>query len=106
MAVKDIKLTPNALKVLERRYLLKDGEGRVVETPEELFRRVARAVAAVDEGYEPGTAALREQVYFDMMASLTFLPNSPALMNAGTKIGQYSACFVIPVGDSVKEIFG
>jgi ribonucleoside-diphosphate reductase alpha chain len=106
MAVKDIKLTPNALKVLERRYLLKDAEGRVVETPEKLFRRVARAIAEVDEAYAPGTASRREDVYYDMMSSLEFLPNSPTLMNAGTRIGQYSACFVIPVGDSVKEIFG
>jgi ribonucleoside-diphosphate reductase alpha chain len=106
MAVKDIKLTPNALKVLERRYLLKDAEGRVVETPEKLFRRVAHAIAEVDDTYAPGTAARREDIYYDMMSSLEFLPNSPTLMNAGTRIGQYSACFVIPVGDSVKEIFG
>lgn len=106
MKVSDIKLTPNALKVLERRYLLKDAEGAVIESPEQLFRRVARAIAAVDEVYEPGSAAKREEVYYDMMAKLEFLPNSPTLMNAGTKIGQCSACFVIPVGDSVHEIFG
>ena len=98
------KLSGNALKVLERRYLLKDGEGNVIEGPGGLFRRVARAVAGVDARYGED-AREREEVYFDLMSSLQFLPNSPTLMNAGTRIGQYSACFVIPVGDSMKEIF-
>lgn len=98
------KLTGNALKVLERRYLLKDGGGNVIEEPDGLFRRVAKAVAAVDARYGE-KAGEREEVYFDLMSSLRFLPNSPTLMNAGTRIGQYSACFVIPVGDSMKEIF-
>ncbi|HLB24733.1 MAG TPA: adenosylcobalamin-dependent ribonucleoside-diphosphate reductase [Nitrospirota bacterium] len=105
MAVKEIKLTENALKVLERRYLAKDAGGRVVETPEELFRRVARTIAEVDERYEPGSGRAREELYYDMMAGLEFLPNSPTLMNAGTRVGQFSACFVIPVGDSMREIF-
>ena len=98
------KLTGNALKVLERRYLLKDGGGNVIEDPDGLFRRVAKAVAAVDARYGE-KAGEREEVYFGLMSSLQFLPNSPTLMNAGTRIGQYSACFVIPVGDSMKEIF-
>jgi ribonucleoside-diphosphate reductase alpha chain len=106
MPIKEIKLTENALRVLEKRYLAKDGEGRVVETPEELFRRVARTVAEVDAKYDGDAVRTeRENVYFDMMASLKFMPNSPTLMNAGTRLGQLSACFVIPVRDSIKEIF-
>ena len=106
MAIKEINLTENARRVLENRYLVKDGEGRVVETPEELFRRVAKTVADVDAKYEGETVrAGREDVYFDMMASLKFMPNSPTLMNAGTRLGQLSACFVIPVNDSIREIF-
>ncbi|HID96340.1 MAG TPA: ribonucleotide reductase, partial [Candidatus Latescibacteria bacterium] len=91
-------LTPNALKVLESRYLQKDEDGKVVETPDEMFRRVARAVAS-------GDPLGGEEDFFNMMASREFLPNSPTLMNAGTDIGQLSACFVLPVGDSMEEIF-
>ncbi len=101
-----IELTENALRVLEKRYLKKDRKGRVIETPEGLFRRVAHTIAAADEKYAPGMGAGREEVYYRMMSELKFLPNSPTLMNAGTRIKQYSACFVIPVGDSVKKIFG
>jgi len=107
MSLREIKLTENAIRVLEKRYLAKDAEGRVIETLEGLFRRVARTVAEVDIKYNSGISlAERENLYFDMLASLEFLPNSPTLMNAGTKLGQLSACFVIPVGDSIKEIFG
>ncbi len=107
MTVKDIKLTRNALTVLERRYLARDSEGKVAETPEDLFRRVARAVALVDVKYDPrASLGEREAAYYDMLSSLLFLPNSPTLMNAGTRVGQLSACFVVPVGDSIKEIFG
>ncbi|MDY6864920.1 MAG: ribonucleotide reductase N-terminal alpha domain-containing protein, partial [Halobacteriota archaeon] len=96
------ELSINAKKVLERRYLLKDGkEGGASETPEQMFRRVARAVSAVEE--EPLEA---EQRFYNMMASLQFLPNSPTLMNAGTENGQLSACFVLPVEDSIGGIFG
>lgn len=101
------KLTLNAIKVLERRYLLKDLEGRFIETPAQMFRRVARAVAAVERQYdndENVTAALEEEFY-RMMFNLEFLPNSPTLMNAGTEIGQLSACFVLPVEDSIPAIF-
>ena len=92
--------------MLERRYLRKNRTGRVIETPEGLFRRVAKTIAAADEKYSPGTGPSREEIYYRMMSELRFLPNSPTLMNAGTSIKQYSACFVIPVGDSVKKIFG
>jgi ribonucleoside-diphosphate reductase alpha chain len=101
-----IQLTENALVTLKSRYLRKDEQGRVTETPEELFRRVARAVAAAEDSHvgKKGVAEA-EKRFFRMMASLTFLPNSPTLMNAGTELGQLSACFVLPVGDSLPEIF-
>ena len=102
----ETRLTDNALRVLERRYLRKNRTGRVIETPEGLFRRVAKTIAAADERYSPGTGPSRGDIYYRMMSELKFLPNSPTLMNAGTSIKQYSACFVIPVGDSVKKIFG
>jgi len=106
MAAHQAVLTENALKVLEKRYLLKDRDGNPIETPDGLFRRVARAVAEAEHGYGTGEEPdEREEVYYKMMASLKFLPNSPTLMNAGTSLGQLSACFVLPVGDSIKEIF-
>src|SRR6266702_7198628 len=97
-------LTPNAQTVLERRYLLRDGTGQPVEKPAELFRRVAHAVAAPDARYgaDPRVA---EDRFFERMASLELLPNSPTLMNAGRELGQLAACFVVPVGDSMQEIF-
>ncbi len=101
------KLAPNALKVLERRYLKKNEEGRVVETPEELFRRVAKTIAAADRQYgrpEEDIRALEEEFY-GIMTGLSFLPNSPTLMNAGRRLGQLSACFVLPVGDAMESIF-
>jgi ribonucleoside-diphosphate reductase alpha chain len=103
----DIHLSSNARKVLERRYLLKDEQGRIVESPREMFQRVAKAVAEADLLYDKGTDVKElEQELFDLMVNLDFLPNSPTLMNAGTEIGQLSACFVLPVGDSIREIFG
>src|SRR5262249_45022679 len=101
------EITPNARLVLEHRYLLKDDHGAVVETPDQLFRRVAAAIAEADRIHEgPLEAARMEERYADAMTRLLFLPNSPTLMNAATPIGQLAACFVIPVGDSIPEIFG
>ena len=102
----DLKLTLNALSVLERRYLQKDDEGNVIETPAQMFRRVAKAVAAPDALYDRGAdLKAAEKEFYDVMTRLEFLPNSPTLMNAGTEIGQLSACFVLPVPDSIEGIF-
>jgi len=102
----DLKLSLNAIRVLEKRYLRKDASAHIVETPSQMFRRVAEAVAAADERYE-GAAAARKSAerFYKMMSSLEFLPNSPTLMNAGTDLGQLSACFVLPVEDSMDGIF-
>ena len=102
----DLKLPLNAIRILQRRYLRKDEEGRVVETPSEMFSRVAEAMADVDNKYEGKRAATESRErFFDMLSRLDFLPNSPTLMNAGTELGQLSACFVIPVEDSMESIF-
>jgi len=102
----DLKLGVNAVQVLKRRYLLKDEEGRVIETPSQMFRRVARAIAAVDLQYDRKADLKKtEDEFYRLMANLEFLPNSPTLMNAGTDIGQLSACFVLPVEDSIEGIF-
>lgn len=100
------KLSFNALKVLERRYLLKDELGKIIETPQEMFRRVASFIAHVDLLYDKNTDVDRlEEDFYHLMANLEFLPNSPTLMNAGTSMNQLSACFVLPVPDSVEGIF-
>jgi ribonucleoside-diphosphate reductase alpha chain len=104
--VDDLKLGINAIKVLERRYLLRDDNFNVIETPSGMFRRVANTIATVDKKYCPecDTGKVKEGFY-TTMAKLEFLPNSPTLMNAGTGVGQLSACFVLPIEDSVESIF-
>ncbi len=100
----DLKLSLNALKVLERRYLLKDEEGRVRETPTQMFRRVAKAIATPDAKYG-GDVTASEDKFYKIMTNFEFLPNSPTLMNAGTELGQLAACFVLPVEDEMDLIF-
>ncbi|KAF0145332.1 MAG: ribonucleoside-diphosphate reductase alpha chain [Nitrospirae bacterium] len=97
-------LTDNALKILQARYLLKDEKGKVIETPEAMFRRVAHAVASAERLYGEDSS-LWADVFYEIMSGLRFLPNSPTLMNAGKDIGQLAACFVLPVDDSMKSIF-
>lgn len=93
------KLTQNAITVLERRYLAKDEAGNIIESIPEMFSRIARAVAANEE--DPNMS----NEFYDMMRSLEFIPNSPTIMNAGRPLGQLSACFVLPVEDSMEGIF-
>jgi ribonucleoside-diphosphate reductase alpha chain len=99
-------LNENAIKVLEKRYLERNKEGKVIETPEQMFRRVAKTVAYADKDYaSPKELKQIEKQFYDMMANLEFLPNSPTLMNAGRPLGQLSACFVLPIEDSMEGIF-
>ena len=101
------KISNNALTVLKRRYLIKDKQGRTIETVKELFLRVANFIAEADRNYgaDQFQIELTAGKFYKMMAELEFLPNSPTLMNAGKDLGQLSACFVLPVGDSMEEIF-
>jgi ribonucleoside-diphosphate reductase alpha chain len=98
------KLTVNALEVLRARYLLRDENENIRETPTLLFKRVAKAIAKVDKTFGENPAET-EKTFYQVMAKLEFLPNTPTLFNAGTDIGQLSACFVLPVHDSLDGIF-
>lgn len=101
-----MELSQNARLVLEARYLEKDAQGHPAETPEEMLGRVARTVAAAEAGYGDARQVSRwEEEFFGIMDSLSFLPNSPTLMNAGRELGQLAACFVLPVEDSMEGIF-
>ena len=101
-----IQLSENARKILNARYLKKDDRGNVVETPEDMFRRVARHVAAAEKIYDWETRPDEcEERFYEIMSSLEFLPNSPTLMNAGRELGQLSACFVLPIEDNLGSIF-
>ncbi|HEV3029301.1 MAG TPA: adenosylcobalamin-dependent ribonucleoside-diphosphate reductase, partial [Planctomycetota bacterium] len=100
-----VSLSPNAIAVLQKRYLLKDEHGRSAETPEELLWRVALHVALAEREFGADASRLQETAsrFYRMMAALDFLPNSPTLMNAGRRLGQYFACFVLPVADSIID---
>lgn len=102
--IKDLNLSRSAIEILKRRYLLKDSQSQVIETPKSLFKRVASSVAAAEQNYG-GRPKIIAKNFFQELASLKFLPNSPTLMNAGTEIGQLSACFVLPITDSIAGIF-
>jgi ribonucleoside-diphosphate reductase alpha chain len=100
-------LTENAITVLENRYLIKDEQGKIIETPGELFSRVAQVVASIEKNYGETDDQVGQwhKKFYDLMASLKFLPNSPTLMNAGRPSGMLSACFVLPIEDSIEGIF-
>jgi len=100
-----VALDENALLVLTKRYLAKDGEGTVIETPDGLFHRVAASVAAAEDNYRGGSRSETEEAFYRMMENLEFLPNSPTLLNAGRPSGQLAACFVLPIEDSLNSIF-
>lgn len=104
--INNSRFSQNALTVLEHRYLLKDENCQIIETPTQMFQRVAKHVAASEANYDNNNDQLDvEENFFNVMNGLLFLPNSPTLMNAGTPTGQLSACFVLPVDDSLKGIF-
>jgi ribonucleoside-diphosphate reductase alpha chain len=98
------KLTVNAMEILKARYLQRDEQENFVETPTGLFERVAKAIAVIDANYGQDPAET-EKTFYEIMAKLEFLPNTPTLFNAGTKQGQLAACFVLPVEDSLESIF-
>ena len=101
-----MEINKNAAVVLEKRYLSRDENNNVIETPEGLFRRVAKALAAPDKTYDESADLQKtEDEFYKLMTSMKFLPNSPTLMNAGKELGQLSACFVLPVEDSMECIF-
>lgn len=102
-----MQLSENARKVLEARYLRRNAEGKINETPDQLFARVARAIAHAELLLgNREQAAFWEERFYSLLADLDFLPNSPTLMNAGTPLGQLSACFVLPIEDNMESIFG
>jgi ribonucleoside-diphosphate reductase alpha chain len=99
-------LTPNSIRILERRYLKKDENGQAIEEPDAMFRRVARNIASADAIHDPDAdVGKMEEEFYRIMTELEFLPNSPTLMNAGRELQQLSACFVLPIEDSMPSIF-
>jgi len=104
----NLRFSDEALKILERRYLLKDSKGIIIESPKGMLERVARNIASADlvYGSTHEKIANLEKEFYQMMAELKFLPNSPTLMNAGTQTQQLSSCFVLPLEDTMEGIFG
>lgn len=100
-----MQLSKNAITVLERRYLRRDKDGQLIENPDQMFKRVAKHIASAEERYNVQDIEKAEKDFYDIMTNLEFLPNSPTLMNAGLELGQLSACFVLPVEDSMEGIF-
>ena len=100
-------LSKNALTVLQERYLIKDRQGKCIETPAQLLSRVASLIAEAEARYGATSSEINgwHRKFYDLMASLRFLPNSPALMNANRPSGMLSACFVLPIEDSIEAIF-
>jgi ribonucleoside-diphosphate reductase alpha chain len=102
----ELSLSENAKTVLKKRYLKKDGSGKVIETPDQMFMRVAHYIALAEKNYGDGSQAEKvEETFYRMMTEFKFLPNSPTLMNAGQSLGQLAACFVLPVEDTMEGIF-
>ena len=104
---KQLNISENCLKVLEKRYLKKDTKGNIIETPEEMFIRVASYIASADKLYKSTAAEVKntEKRFYRALSNFEFMPNSPTLMNAGKDLGQLSACFVLPIEDSMESIF-
>ncbi|MBU1913013.1 MAG: adenosylcobalamin-dependent ribonucleoside-diphosphate reductase [Candidatus Omnitrophica bacterium] len=102
-----MSISENCLKVLEKRYLIKDENGKIKETPEEMFRRVSRYIAKADKLYGAANPEIKEteNKFYKALSNFEFMPNSPTLMNAGRDLAQLSACFVLPIGDSMESIF-
>src|SRR3990167_3422015 len=98
-----INLSKNSLLILKQRYLIKDKKGKVIEKPEDLFRRVAKNIAQADKKYGNKNIKKTEEDFYNLMASLDFLPNSPTLLNAGRKLQQLAACFVLPIEDNIDS---
>src|SRR4030043_1821342 len=104
--MKSLHLSAPAVAILEKRYLKKDAQGQIIESPEEMFWRVAKNIAEAERFYGNRTSPEElSEICFRMMASLDFLPNSPCLMNAGRELQQLAACFVLPIKDSLDAIF-
>ncbi|MEM4215864.1 MAG: ribonucleotide reductase N-terminal alpha domain-containing protein [Candidatus Anstonellales archaeon] len=103
----DLKLPLNSLQVLQRRYLLRNEKGEIIETPSQMFRRVADYIASAERNYGGDDRVVKEyaDAFYEIMVNFEFIPNSPTLMNAGTPLGQLSACFVLGVKDDLNDIF-